>query len=101
MINFISILISSSNQDEFRFIDAPNVIELLNIIKEDVEYKVRYIFLGENIEDLNGSEAVKIIRNLENRNKSHSYNIVSTPDDDHMKKKILEEGFDSMIQKPC
>ena len=39
--------------------------------------KIKCIFIDENMDYLNGSETIKIIRKLQNMNKINSYNIVS------------------------
>jgi len=52
---------------------------------------------------LNGSDAIKIIRNLEQNHKIRKYPIISITafDDNDIKKRILDSGFDHVLSKPC
>lgn len=102
-INLLSTILNSLELEDFSFIEASDGIDLLRIIKTDICKRIKCIFVDENMEYLNGSEAVRIIRHLESNKKIPRFNIVSTTafDDVETRKIILEAGFDKIIQKPC
>ena len=55
------------------------------------------------MEFLNGSEAVRIIRKMEENNKILHYPIVSITafEDTQTRQNIINSGVDSIITKPC
>ena len=59
--------------------------------------------LDENMEYLNGSETVKILRKLEEKNVINKYNYVSVTafDDQETKNNIIKSGINSILSKPC
>jgi CheY-like chemotaxis protein len=101
--NLLINVLKSLNMENFSFIEASDGIDLLNIIKTDYSKRIKCIFVDENMEYLNGSEAVKIIRNLENNKKIPQFKMVSITafDDLETKKNILGAGFDLIVPKPC
>jgi hypothetical protein len=50
--------------EDFSLIDVSYGKDLLNIIKKVVSYRKKCLLVDKNMGYLNGSEAVKIIRNL-------------------------------------
>ncbi len=102
-VNLVTKVLKNLEMDDFRFIEASDGIDLLNIIKTDTKNKIKCIFLDENMEYVNGSEAVKIIRHLEAKKKIPSYNIVSTTafDDVQTLNNIKDAGFNLILHKPC
>ncbi len=102
-MNLLSNVLKSLDLEDYSFIEASDGIDLLNIIKTDVSKRIKCILVDENMEYLNGSEAVKIIRRLEGNKKIPRFNIISTTafDDLETKKNILEAGFNKIILKPC
>ena len=102
-INLFKTVLHNYNSDKYDIIEGSDGIDLLRLVMNDKEGKIKYIFCDENMEYLNGSETVKIIRNLENNKKLVKYNIISVTafDDDQTQKRILDSGFDSVIHKPC
>ena len=55
------------------------------------------------MEYLNGSDAVKFIRKLEEKSKINNYHIISITafDDQETKNTIMKSGMNSIISKPC
>lgn len=64
--------------------------------------KVLCVFIDENMEYLNGSDAVKILRHLETKNKLHHINVVSVSchEDSKFVDFILSSGVDFFLSKP-
>ena len=94
---------SSLNIINFRILEGSDGIDLLNFLRLDKDYKIKYIFTDENMEYLNGSEAVKLITKFEADNKIKNFNIISitTFDDEETRKNILNSGINSILSKPC
>jgi signal transduction histidine kinase len=102
-INLIKTSLLSLNINDYTIIEGSDGIDLLNIVRKDESGKIKCIFTDENMEFLNGSEAVKIIRKLEEINKIKSNYIVSVTafDDKATKKNIHDSGVNSILSKPC
>jgi signal transduction histidine kinase len=102
-INIIRSILISTKSFSYQIIECSDGIELLNIVKNDKKNKVKLILIDENMEYLNGSDTVKILRNLEDDKKINSYNIISITsfDDKETKSKILKSGLNEVITKPC
>jgi CheY-like chemotaxis protein len=88
---------------DFNITEGSDGIELLNIIRLDRDNKIKCIFIDENMEYLNGSETVGIIRKLEQAEKIKRNFIVSVSlyDDEYSKTKLKNSGVDEVISKPC
>ena len=97
--NVLNVLQINNSQ----IIEGCDGIELLNIVMNDKNNQIKYIFTDENMEFLNGSEAVRILRKLENGKKIRKYPIVSITafDDSETRNNILNSGVDSILSKPC
>jgi signal transduction histidine kinase/CheY-like chemotaxis protein len=102
-VNLIKLVLKSLNIYSIGVIEGTDGIELLNIIRLDTDNKIKCIFVDENMEYLNGSESVIIIRKLEQSNKFKKHLIISISalDDIDSKDKILNSGVDIVIRKPC
>jgi len=87
----------------FEILEGADGIDLLNIIRRDVEGLIKYVFTDENMEYLNGSEAVQIIRKLEEKRKIKRYPIASITafDDVDTKNRVINSGVNTIIPKPC
>jgi len=73
------------------------------VIDPNYSSRIKGIFIDENMEYLNGSEAIKIIRRLQNLNKiSKLFHIatVTAFEDAITKTNILNAGVDDIYQKP-
>ena len=96
-------VLSQLEVNDIEIIELSDGIELLNTVINDKSHRIKCIFTDENMEYMNGSEAVRIIRKLEQFRKIRSYEIVSITafDDDETRKNILNSGVNSIITKPC
>ena len=104
--NTVNLIMNALNELKIKNIDvieASDGIEMLNIIIRDKNNKIKSIFIDENMEYMNGTEAVRILRKMQQDNKIKNYNIVSTSafDDSESKKLILNSGVNSILSKPC
>ena len=89
--------------NDIEILEAFDGIELLNILINDKNHQIKYIFLDETMEYLNGSDTVRIIRKMEADNKIKNYFIVSITafDDTETKNFLLKTGVNLIISKPC
>ena len=93
-------------QENYDIVTGSDGIDILNLIKNDAEDKlIKLIITDENMEIMNGSEAVKIIKKLVLSGKLSSYynlRFVSLTafEDEYTKKQILDSGFDDIYSKP-
>ena len=85
-------------QNNAEIIEGSDGIELLNIVMKDKNNRIKYIFTDENMEFLNGSEAIRILIKLENNKKIQKYQIssIKTFDDSETRNNILNSGVDSI-----
>ncbi len=88
---------------DYEIIEGSDGIDLLNFVRLDHEGRIKIIFTDENMEYINGSEAIKIMRKLEENKKIKNYEIASITafDDNLTKKKILDSGANLVISKPA
>ena len=88
---------------DIEIIELSDGIELLNVIIKDKNYQIIYIFTDENMEFLNGSETVRIIRKMEANNKIQNYPIASITafEDTQTRQNIRNSGVNSILTKPC
>jgi len=102
-INLIKKSLSALNINDYNIVEGSDGIDLLNIVRKDEKCKIKCILTDENMEYLNGSEAVKILRKLEQNNKINSQHIVSITafDDVGTRKNILDSGVNTILSKPC
>ena len=103
IINLIKKVLLSLGINDVELIELSDGIELLNEIIKDKNYQIIYIFTDENMEFLNGSDNVKIIRKMEENKKIQNYPIVSITafEDTATRQKIINSGVNSIIKKPC
>jgi signal transduction histidine kinase/CheY-like chemotaxis protein len=102
-LNILRLLLKDFNNSLYEIVECSDGIELLNEVRLDTGNKIKLILTDENMEYLNGSESVRIIRNLEENRKIKQYHIVSITafDDQETKERILNSGVNSIITKPC
>ena len=102
-VNLIRNVMSSLNIKDYKIIEGCDGIDLLNLVRFDTEFKIKYIFTDENMMFLNGSEAVRIIRKFEQDKKIQNYKIFSITafDDEETRKNLLDSGINSILSKPC
>ena len=102
-ISLINGVLSVLEINDIEILEAFDGIELLNILINDKNHQIKYIFLDETMEYLNGSDTVRIIRKMEADNKIKNYFIVSITafDDTETKNFLLKTGVNLIISKPC
>jgi len=102
-INIIKSILKSLHIDDYFIIEGSDGIDLLNIIRNYGDGKIKCIFTDENMEYLNGSESARIIRKLEQNSKINSQFIVSITafDDVGTRNNIAESGVNTILSKPC
>ena len=102
--NLISQICDEKNID-IDILEGNDGIDLLSHLKEDQSSfnKIKCIITDENMEYLNGSEAIRIIRKLEQLKKFTPVEIVSITayEDEYNKKNIMESGANFILSKPC
>ncbi len=91
------------NINYFSILECSDGIDLLSLIKKDKDKQIKCIFIDENMEFLNGSETVKIMRKLEESNKINKYYVVSATafDDVETENYLIKLGVDKVINKSC
>lgn len=79
-------------------------IEILKSLIDDQKEggRIKAVFTDENMEFMNGSESVRILRNLESLNKLRKciYFSVTAYDDDSTKQSIMRSGVNELLTKP-
>jgi len=89
--------------NEFEIIEGGDGIDALKyVIDAKIGSRIKAIFIDENMEYLNGSEAVKHIRKFQNMNKINKFFIASVTsfEDNITKQNILNAGVNEIYQKP-
>jgi PleD family two-component response regulator len=81
--------------------DGADIIHQI-ILDQSKGNEIKCIITDENMEYLNGSEAIRIIRNLERRNKIKFVNIISVTgnEDAVLSSEILKLGAQIVLSKP-
>ena len=102
-VNLIKNVLKTLKINDVDIIEGSDGIDLLNMVRSDKSYKIKSIFIDENMEYLNGSDAIKIVRKMEDNKKVRVYNLVSITafEDNESKNRILSSGANSIISKPC
>ncbi len=102
-VNLVKNVLALLKTSDYNLVQANDGIDLLNLVRLDKENNIKLIFVDEEMQYMNGSEAVRIIRKLEESQKINRYEIISVSafDDEEMKNKIMESGVNRIISKPC
>jgi len=89
------------NEIEYEILEGVDGVDLLRYIVEDqTKNSLKCIFTDESMEFMNGSEAIKIVRKMENENKIKNYFIVSVSGyEDLQSKHILESAGANLVEK--
>ena len=100
-------MIENSLEEErknFEVIQCSDGIDLIKLVVEDQNHGnlIKCVFTDENMEYINGSEAIKILRILEKKNKIKTLKIFSITchEDVDSVKMITESGADLVLSKP-
>ena len=101
-VNLIKSVFSSLKIDDYSIIEGSDGIDILSIVKNDKGNNIKCILTDENMIHLNGSEAVQIVRKLEEKNNLCKNYIVSLTafDDQDTKNYIMKLGMNLIISKP-
>ena len=102
-INLLKNVLSFLKINDHAILERSDGIDLLNLIRLDKEKKIEYIFIDENMDYLNGSESVHIIRKWEEYHKIKRYKIISITafDDKDTSTRLKSSGVNSILLKPC
>lgn len=101
--SLFSYFIEYKKDMSLEIIEANDGIDMLKIIIEDqVLNSIKFVFTDENMDFVNGSEAVSFLKTLEKANKikKNTYILVSSMDDQDTNKLFLKNGFDYVFTKP-
>jgi len=95
----------SGKENEFEIIEGKDGIDILYYIINDQHNNnlIKCVITDENMEYLNGSEAIQIIRNMEKNKKIKNVVIasISAFHDEFTISKIKSSGTNQILQKPC
>ena len=101
--NLIQKVVTENNKD-FQIIQLPDGIDMIKCIIDDQAHgnMIKCIFTDENMEYINGSEAIKILRNFEIKNKTKHIKIISIScqENNSSVKLIIDSGADLVLGKP-
>ena len=89
---------------DYNIITAEDGIDTLRLVKLDqIQNKIKCIFTDEYMNYLNGSNTIRIIKELESDNKINKILLVtiSSSEDDMSTLKFINSGADMVISKPC
>ena len=96
-------IISEAKKD-FEIIQVIDGIDMIKHIVDDQTYgnSIKCILTDENMEYINGSEAIRILRSLEKKNKIKNTKIISIScqEDNFSVKVMLDAGADRVLGKP-
>lgn len=96
----------------FKNLKVENTIEIIEgsdgidalkfVIDSNYNSRIKGLFIDENMEYMNGSEAIKIIRNFQKLNKINWFNIVTVTafEDPVTRNNIIKAGVNEILQKP-
>ena len=88
----------------YEIIEGTDGVDILKYIIDDqfLQNQIKCIFTDENMDYINGSEAIRIVRNLVKENKIKNVSIISITsyEDDVSKDNIMKCGVDSIVSKP-
>jgi len=101
--NLIDSIIREFHLD-FKVIQGWDGVDLLKAVVEDQKHGnlIECVFTDENMEYMNGSNAIKILRDWEKRNKIKNLKLFSITGQEDIQsyKHILSSGADSVLGKP-
>ena len=98
-------LVNNKLSDLFKVEEGRDGSDIISsVIKDQFDHNlIKCIITDENMEFINGSEAIKILKMLERKNKIKKMIIASiTAFEDEMNKNIIRDaGADYILPKPC
>ena len=103
MKKILSIFLKENNL-EMEILTGYDGMDIIKYVlnEENNLHNLKCIITDENMDFLNGSEAIKLIRNLERRNRIKHVNIISITchEDTDIINYILDSGADGVLSKP-
>jgi CheY-like chemotaxis protein len=103
MKNLLEKVLRENNSD-YDIIQLTDGIELIKVIIDDQSKGnlIKCVFTDENMEYINGSEAIRILRGLEKKNKVKYVKIfsISCQEDNIYTKLMKDSGADKVLTKP-
>jgi len=91
--------------DFYEIIECNDGVEIIhNLIKDQAENNlIKCVITDESMEYINGSEAIRILKNLENNNKIKPviFAVISSFDKDYMRNVFNEDDLIYFLPKPC
>jgi len=103
--NLIGKILKKNSFKTYEIIEGKDGIDILyNLIDDQTKNNlIKCIITDENMEYLNGSQAIKIIRKLEKLNKIKKIPIatITAYENNSIKDFIIKKGSDSILSKPC
>lgn len=108
LVNLFSHALSDMEKEknkkfEYGVLQGEDGVDALRILTDGrIGNKVKALFIDENMNYLNGSESVKIIRQFQKLNKVNKFKIASVTafEDVEIKNNIKKSGMDEVFSKP-
>jgi len=96
--------VCSESKKSIDIIEGADGVDLIyQIIKDQTCNLIKAVIIDENMEYVNGSEAITFIRKLQSLNKVKNIYISSITafEDEFNKRNIMKSGADDILSKPC
>ena len=102
-VNLVKSAFATLKITDYSIIEGSDGIDLLNIVRNDKANTIKIVFTDENMEYLNGSDTVRIIKKLEDKAMINKYFYASVTafEDEETRNNIMKSGINSIISKPC
>jgi CheY-like chemotaxis protein len=84
----------------YEIIEGEDGSDLINLVNDDTENLIRFIFTDENMKEIEGSQAIYSIRGIKERNSIKIISITSLEDEQSVRR-ILACGADRVLKKPA
>jgi response regulator RpfG family c-di-GMP phosphodiesterase len=74
--------------------------DLINLVLDDTENLIKIIFTDENMTEIEGSDAIRAIKKIKEKNCIKIISITSL-EDEHSVSKVMKCGADRVLRKPA
>jgi len=101
--NIISVILNESQRNYFKIICVNDGFDIIRLFfNNENNGFIKLLITDENMDYMNGSEAIRIIRRIENMRNIKRVNIISLSchEDNAFREKILQAGADFILTKP-
>jgi response regulator RpfG family c-di-GMP phosphodiesterase len=85
---------------DYEIIEGEDGSDMINLVNDDTENLIRLIFTDENMNDVEGSEAITSIKRIKDLNSIKIISITSLEDEESVSR-ILGCGADRVCKKPA